>query len=58
MSLNIKRKVLELSRVEVARKELEFKIEERLDEIERIKEHIVIQLAKENDLKKEIEQLK
>ncbi len=43
MSLDIKRKKLELSKVRIAREELEFRIEERLDEISRIKEHIEIQ---------------
>lgn len=57
MSLEKKRKQLELSRVEIARKELEFKIEEREDDIRRLKEYIQIQLNKEQELKKEIEGL-
>jgi hypothetical protein len=56
--LDIKRKELELGRVEHARKELEFKIEERMDEIERLKSHIEIQLEKEKELKEEILKLK
>jgi hypothetical protein len=58
MSLDIKRKEIELMRVETARKELEFKIEERLDEIKRIEDHISIQLQKEEEIKKEIQNLK
>lgn len=45
-------------RVEMARKELEFKVEERMDEIKRIQDNIKLQLDKEAELKKEIEQLK
>ena len=55
--LDLKRKELELGRVEQARKELEFKIEERMDEIERLQGHIQIQLQKEQELKEEIKQL-
>ena len=58
MSLETKRKELELMRVETARKELEFKIEERLEEIARLQEHIKVQLLKEQDIKKELESLK
>lgn len=52
--MELKRKKLELSRVRLARQELEFKIEERLDEVSRLKEHIVIQLEKEQELEKQI----
>jgi len=55
--LDLKRKELELGRVEQARKELEFKIEERMDEIERLKSHIDVQLEKEEQLKQEIKSL-
>ena len=44
-------------RVETARHELELKIEERLEEIERLKEHVSVQIKKEEELKKEIEKL-
>lgn len=57
MSLDLKRKRIELMRVETAKCELEFKIEERLEEIKRIKEHIEIQKQTEEKLKKEIEKL-
>lgn len=54
MSIELKRKQLELSRVELARQEQELKIEERLEEIERIKSMMQIQINKEEELKAEI----
>lgn len=54
MSLELKRKELEISRVELARQELELKIEERMDEIHRLEKMIEIQKAKETELKAEI----
>lgn len=57
MSLDIKRKKLELSRVEVARQEQEFKIEERMEEIKRLEAMIDIQKAKEKELKAELSAL-
>jgi hypothetical protein len=54
MELDTKRKKLELSRVRLAREELELKIEERLEEIERLKAHIEIQTKKEAELSKEL----
>lgn len=56
MTLDMKKKVLELKRVETARMELELKIEERLEEIERLKKAIEIQAATEEKLKKELNQ--
>lgn len=58
MSLEIKRKELELMRVKTARHELEFKVDEKTEEINKLKEHIKIQLETEDRLEKEIEQLK
>lgn len=57
-ALDLKRKILDLKRVETARMDLEFKIEERLEEIERLKKHIEQQLDAEQKLAKEIEDLK
>lgn len=57
MNIDVKRKRLELSRVELARQEQEFKIEERMEEIARIKAAIEIQKKKEAELKAEIENL-
>lgn len=52
--IELKRKKLELSRVELAKQEQELKIEEKLEEIERLKSVIEIQIKKENELKAEI----
>jgi len=49
--LEIKRLKLELVKVAAARHELEFRIEERLEEIARIKDHVKVQLDKEAELK-------
>lgn len=49
-----KRKVLELERVKVARLELEFKIEERQEEIARLTEAIEKQLQKEQEIQSEL----
>ena len=57
MNLEKKKKILELQRVQTARMELEFKIDERMDEIERLKANIAVQEAKEAELQKEIENL-
>ena len=53
--LELKRMKLELVKVATARQELEFRIEERLDEIERIKEHVKIQQDKEAELQGKID---
>jgi uncharacterized sporulation protein YeaH/YhbH (DUF444 family) len=53
-SIDLKRKSLELSRVQLARQEQEFKIEERMEEIYRIEAMIKIQITKEEELKAEI----
>jgi hypothetical protein len=50
MSLEKKKMQVELMRVQAGKAELELKIEERLDEIERLKEHIKIQEKKESEL--------
>lgn len=50
MSLEYRRRKMELSRVALAREELELKIEERLEEIERLKAAIDIQMSKEAEL--------
>lgn len=53
-AIDLKRKKLELSRVELARQEQEFKIEEKMDEISRLEAMIQIQVNKETELKAEI----
>lgn len=49
-SLELKKMKVELMRVSASRAELELRVDERLDEIERIKEHIKISQAKEIEL--------
>lgn len=54
MSLEKKRKELELARVRMARQELEFRIEERMEELARIRENIEVQLKRELELTNEL----
>lgn len=56
--LEIRRKELELERVKLAKKEMEFKIEERIDEIDRIKMGIETQKEHIKKLEQEIKVLK
>jgi peptidoglycan hydrolase CwlO-like protein len=57
-NLEIKKKELELKRVELAKEELAFKIEEKLSEIQRIKDNIVIQDVTIDRLKNELKQIR
>jgi len=57
-NLEFKRMEVELIRVQAARAELEFKIVEREHDIARIKEHIQIQLDKEEELKAKLKEAK
>ena len=52
--LDLKRMKLELLKVAAARAELEFRIDERMEEINRIKDHIKVQLDKETELQNKI----
>jgi hypothetical protein len=58
MSLDLKKKEVELKRVILAKEELDLKIEERLVEIERLKEAIKSQEITELRLQKEIAEMK
>ena len=58
MSLDLKRKELELIKVRAAQAELDFRIEESLDNIERLKQHIVEQENHAVNLETEINTLK
>lgn len=49
-SLEIKKIKAELARVTAAKLEMEYRIEERLQEIERLKEQVKLQNAKEQEL--------
>jgi hypothetical protein len=57
MSLELKKKQLELKRVETARFDLELKIEERLDEIKRLEIAIQQQIETEQKLKIQLDEL-
>lgn len=52
--LEHKRMVLELKRVDMAREEMQFRIEERLEEIARLQDNIKIQEAKIKELKEKL----
>jgi hypothetical protein len=56
--LDLKRKEVELIRVSAAKADLELRIHERLDEIERLKEHITVSEAAEKKLADEIAEMK
>lgn len=58
MSLVVKRKEHELAAVTLAKQGLELKIMERLEEIERLKQHIKVQEETEERLNDEIKKLK
>lgn len=53
-NLDKKKLQVELLRVSAAKAELELRVDERLEEIERIKEHIKISEAKEIELKEKL----
>ncbi len=55
--LEIKKLRVDMKRVEAAREEMELKIEEKLLEIERLKQNITIQQTREAELAKKIEEL-
>lgn len=57
MSLDIKRKKLELAQVQTAKLGLEFKIEERKEEIDRLLAQVKIQEERENQIIKEINEM-
>lgn len=54
--LDLKKMKVELLQVQAAKASLELRIEERLDEIERLKEHIIISEAKEKELELKIKE--
>jgi hypothetical protein len=58
MSLELKKKQMELKRVTLAKEELELKIEEKLVEIGRLKDAIKTQENTEIKLEKEIFEMK
>jgi hypothetical protein len=56
--IELKKLKVELMRVQAARAELELRIDERMEEIQRVKENIEIQLKKEAELESRIEENK
>jgi hypothetical protein len=58
MSLELKRKEVELMRVRIAKSEMELRVAERQDEIQRLEENIKIQVAAEERLLAELKTLK
>ena len=56
LPLELKRMKLELIKVAAARAEMEFRIEERLEDINRIRDNIKLQLDKEVELKAKIDE--
>lgn len=54
--LELKKTKLELLKVSAAKAEIEFRIDERLDEIERLKQHVKVQEEKEQELMARIEE--
>lgn len=58
MSLELKRKEVELMRVKIAKSEMELRIQERQEEIQRLEDNIKIQLQAEIRLEAELKSLK
>lgn len=56
--LSLKKLEVELKRVDAARAELELRKEEYLDQIATFESHIEIQLKREDELKKQIEEMR
>lgn len=56
--LDIKRKEVELLRVSAAKAELELRIHERMEDVQRMQEHIAISEAKELELAQQIRDMK
>jgi hypothetical protein len=57
MTIEVKRKKVELLKVSAAKADLELRIHERLEEIERLKEHITKSEETEVKLAQEIKEL-
>lgn len=55
--LELKKLQVELLRVSAAKGEMELKIDERMDEVRRLEEHIKVQTLKEEELKLKITEM-
>jgi len=58
MSLEKMKKELELQKVKIAKQEMELKIEERMEDVRRLKSHIKIQDEKIQELHEELKALR
>lgn len=54
MSLENKKKKVQLLQITAAIAELEYKIEERKEDIKRMEDHIILQQKKQSEIKKEL----
>lgn len=57
-TLELKRKELDLIRLQSAKAEIEFNIEEKIADIERLEAHILLNKEKQEEIKQEIERIK
>lgn len=55
--LELKKLKVELLRVSAAKGEMELRIDERMEEIARLEDHIKVQIAKEEELKAKIAEM-
>lgn len=58
MSIEKMKKELELKKVEIAKEELELRIEERMEDVRRMQEHIKVQEQKAQELRDELKTIK
>jgi len=57
MGLEEKKKKLQIKKIDTAIAELEYKIEERLEDIKRMEEHIILQRKLEEEVKQELKEM-
>jgi|GEM_PF-3890812 len=57
-ALELKKLHVELARVQVGKLELELKIAERMEDIQRLEEHIKLSVAKESELLRQISEIR
>ena len=57
-AIELKKLQVELARVQVGKMELELKIEERMEDVQRLQDHVKLSEAKESEIIKQIEALK
>lgn len=57
-AIELKKLKVELARVQVGKMELELKVSERMEDIQRLQDHIKLSEVKEIELQKQIDELK